>query len=155
MNIATEVLNREDARSAKSLESLIRVLCAPRGGRDRYDQTKTASLRAGGKAPPSRLELLSSAPEADTLSTELRGQAAEFYHGEHRVHRGALRPLSVPRGLELFYDRPKLGKFPAQRFDDGGIASLIAKPAQLFLLMCEFTADLIEPPRVSPAKRHS
>lgn len=32
------------------------------------------------KAPPRRLELRSSAPEADTLSTELRGRATKFYH---------------------------------------------------------------------------
>src|SRR5512134_2541114 len=31
-------------------------------------------------APPRRLELRSSAPEADTLSTELRGRAKGFYH---------------------------------------------------------------------------
>ena len=32
------------------------------------------------RAPPRRLELRSSAPEADTLSTELRGRAERFYH---------------------------------------------------------------------------
>ncbi len=40
-------------------------------------------------APPSRLELLSSAPEADALSTELRGWAQKFYHsvGKEQVKR--------------------------------------------------------------------
>ena len=35
-------------------------------------------------APPRRLELRSSAPEADTLSTELRGREEKFYHIAYR-----------------------------------------------------------------------
>ena len=36
------------------------------------------------KAPLHRLELCSPAPEADTLSTELQGQATRFYHIKNR-----------------------------------------------------------------------
>ena len=41
---------------------------------------KQNHCRKAVMAPPRRLELRSSAPEADTLSTELRGRATEFYH---------------------------------------------------------------------------
>src|SRR5512138_3091675 len=41
---------------------------------------RVVGLFMARKAPPRRLELRSSAPEADTLSTELRGRATKFYH---------------------------------------------------------------------------
>src|SRR5262245_53507977 len=47
----------------------------------RHSAKQKPPLTAACVAPPRRLELRSSAPEADTLSTELRGRAKKFYHG--------------------------------------------------------------------------
>src|SRR5512138_716541 len=82
-------------------------------------------------APPRRLELRSSAPEADTLSTELRGRAHELYH---RVRRGqrAAQPRSKSSGvrerrlqdnclsvLELFYAGSEGSQLAAQGGNNG------------------------------------
>ena len=53
---------------------------------------------AAVKAPPRRLELRSSAPEADTLSTELRGRATEFYHQANDFGSLRLQPTLLPVG---------------------------------------------------------
>jgi hypothetical protein len=47
--------------------------------------------------PLHRLELCSSAPEADALSTELQGRVEKFYHTNFHVHL-LLRQVQVLRG---------------------------------------------------------
>ncbi len=67
--------------------------------RDR--QTKTRLQTGSWLALPRRLELRSSAPEADTLSTELREQATRFYHNHkpsRRVpHPTTWKPMFLPQ----------------------------------------------------------
>ena len=75
-------------------------------------------------APPRRLELRSSAPEADTLSTELRGRAGGFYHNGDA-------DLS-------FCQRCQLHHFSAQFLDDLAIPILVAHLCKLFLLVGKF-----------------
>src|SRR6266542_534650 len=93
------------------------------------------------KAPPRRLELRSSAPEADTLSTELRGRATKFYH---IVCSGGQLPAAT---FLCFCGRRERKEFGAQLLDDAEIASLVTDSCKLFLLVGEFAADLIEASR--------
>lgn len=81
-----------------------------------------------GLAPPRRLELRSSAPEADTLSTELRGRSIKFYH---ELTQAAATPLAALR----LRQRSQFDQLRPILFDCFVIPAFVAEPLQLTLFM--------------------
>ncbi len=117
------------------------------------------------KAPPRRLELRSSAPEADTLSTELRGRATEFYHINIASYDGsctaAFKAYHFPAILFFFFNTYQQcncwkniflclcywcqgNQLRAQILDDPRISPFISQPCELFLFVGQLAADLVE-----------
>lgn len=74
-----------------------------------------------GLAPPRRLELRSSAPEADTLSTELRGRSIKFYHELSQTTATPLAALRLHQRSQFSQLRPIL-------FDYFVISAFVAEP---------------------------
>ena len=107
------------------------------------------------QVPPRRLELRSSAPEADTLSTELRGRTEgilsqikqllpQFNCGINKdCHTRPKGSLAMILALRLSPWR-QLYQFTAQLRDDFSIPALLAHFDELFLLMRQLTTDLVK-----------